>query len=48
MLPDSAPEALAEEGVVIPPTRIGAATIDALVARMRNPDERRGDLRAQR
>src|SRR6266545_6398724 len=38
---------LAEEGVVIPPTRLDDATLDALVARMRNPDERRGDLRAQ-
>jgi N-methylhydantoinase B len=38
---------LAEEGVVVPPTRLDDATIDALVAQMRNPDERRGDLRAQ-
>jgi N-methylhydantoinase B len=38
---------LDEEGVVIPPTRLDAATIDALTARMRNPEERRGDLRAQ-
>src|SRR5881392_381305 len=38
---------LDEEGIVIPPTRLDAATIDALTARMRNPDERRGDLRAQ-
>ena len=38
---------LAEEGVVIPPTRLDEATLDALVAQMRNPDERRGDLRAQ-
>jgi N-methylhydantoinase B len=38
---------LAEEGIVVPPTRLGDATIDALVAQMRNPDERRGDLRAQ-
>src|SRR5919201_6675768 len=38
---------LDEEGVVIPPTRVDAATLDALVAQMRNPDERRGDLRAQ-
>ncbi|HEX6679881.1 MAG TPA: hydantoinase B/oxoprolinase family protein, partial [Gaiellaceae bacterium] len=38
---------LDEEGVVIPPTRLDAATIEALTARMRNPDERRGDLRAQ-
>jgi len=38
---------LADEGVVIPPTRLDDATLEALVARMRNPDERRGDLRAQ-
>jgi N-methylhydantoinase B len=38
---------LAEEGVVIPPTRLDEATLDALVAQMRNSDERRGDLRAQ-
>jgi N-methylhydantoinase B len=38
---------LAEEGVVIPPTRLEPDTLDLLVARMRNPDERRGDFRAQ-
>ncbi len=38
---------LAEEGVVIPPTRLDGATLEDLVGRMRNPDERRGDLRAQ-
>jgi N-methylhydantoinase B len=38
---------LEEEGVVIPPTRLDDNTLDALVARMRNPDERRGDFRAQ-
>ena len=38
---------LDEEGVVIPPTRLDTGTLDSLVARMRNPDERRGDLRAQ-
>ena len=38
---------LAEEGVVIPPTRLDDATLEALAARMRNPEERRGDLRAQ-
>ena len=32
---------------MIPPTRLDEATLDALVAQMRNPDERRGDLRAQ-
>jgi N-methylhydantoinase B len=38
---------LDEEGVVIAPTRLDDATLDQLVERMRNPDERRGDLRAQ-
>jgi N-methylhydantoinase B len=38
---------LAEEGIVIPPTRIGPATLDDLAERMRNPEERRGDFRAQ-
>ncbi len=38
---------LADEGVVIPPTRLDDAVLDDLVARMRNPDERRGDFRAQ-
>ncbi|HKH31094.1 MAG TPA: hydantoinase B/oxoprolinase family protein [Gaiellaceae bacterium] len=38
---------LADEGVVIPPTRLDDETLDRLVSRMRNPDERRGDLRAQ-
>ena len=38
---------LDEEGVVIPPTRLDDETLEALVARMRDPDERRGDLRAQ-
>jgi N-methylhydantoinase B len=38
---------LDEEGVVIPPMRLDEATLDALTARMRNPNERRGDLRAQ-
>jgi N-methylhydantoinase B len=38
---------LVEEGVVIPPTRLDDRTLDALVAQMRNPDERRGDFRAQ-
>ncbi|MGH3135388.1 MAG: hydantoinase B/oxoprolinase family protein [Gaiellaceae bacterium] len=38
---------LAEEGVVIPPTRLDDATLAELVGQMRNPDERRGDLRAQ-
>jgi N-methylhydantoinase B len=38
---------LDEEGVVIPPTRLDEAAIERLVSRMRRPDERRGDLRAQ-
>jgi N-methylhydantoinase B len=38
---------LDEEGVVIPPTRLDEDVLAALVARMRNRDERRGDLRAQ-
>src|SRR5437588_10801714 len=32
---------LAEEGVVIPPTRLDDYTLDVLAARMRNPDARR-------
>ena len=38
---------LTEEGVVIPATRLDDEVISALVAQMRNPEERRGDLRAQ-
>jgi N-methylhydantoinase B len=38
---------LDEEGVVIPPTRLDDDVIAGLVARMSNPEERRGDLRAQ-
>src|SRR5437764_3705698 len=38
---------LDEEGVVIPPTRLDDTVLTALVEQMRNPDERRGDLRAQ-
>jgi N-methylhydantoinase B len=48
--PGSLPPAsrtLAEEGVVIPPTHLDETTLESLVSRMRNPDERRGDLRAQ-
>ncbi len=48
--PGSLPPAsrtLAEEGVVIPPTRLDEETLASLVSRMRSPDERRGDLRAQ-
>ncbi len=38
---------LAEEGVVIPPTRLDEDALAGLVARMRNPEERLGDFRAQ-
>ena len=38
---------LEEEGVVIPPTRLDDDVLESLVARMRNPDERYGDFRAQ-
>jgi len=38
---------LEEEGVIIPPTRLNDDVLAELVTRMRNPDERLGDLRAQ-
>jgi N-methylhydantoinase B len=38
---------LEEEGVVIPPTQLDDAVLEQLVSQMRNPNERRGDLRAQ-
>jgi N-methylhydantoinase B len=38
---------LDEEGVVIPPTRAGAAELERLAARMRAPHQRLADLRAQ-
>ena len=38
---------LAEEGVVIPPRVLDAATVEELVAQMRQPAQRRADLRAQ-
>jgi N-methylhydantoinase B len=38
---------LDEEGVVIPPTRLDERVLEELVSLMRNPTERRGDLRAQ-
>jgi len=38
---------LEEEGVVIPPTRLDESTFASLIERMRNPEERRGDFRAQ-
>ena len=50
VVPGSMPadsKTLADEGVVIPPTLLDEETLKALVAEMRNPDERRGDLRAQ-
>jgi N-methylhydantoinase B len=43
----AASRTLAEEGIVIPPTRVGPTTLDDLADRMRNPEERRGDFRAQ-
>jgi N-methylhydantoinase B len=50
MEPSSLPAASSElyqEGVIIPPTRLDAEVETLLLANMRNPDERRGDLRAQ-
>ena len=38
---------LADEGVVIPPRVLDAEAIDALTRRMRRPEQRRADLRAQ-
>jgi N-methylhydantoinase B len=38
---------LAEEGIVIPPTRLDAELVEWIASSSRNPDERRGDLRAQ-
>jgi len=38
---------LEQEGVVIPPTRLDDSLAEHLLQQMRNPDERRGDLRAQ-
>jgi N-methylhydantoinase B len=49
-LPGSMPadsRTLDEEGVVISPRVLDAAAIDELSARMRRPEERRADLRAQ-
>jgi N-methylhydantoinase B len=39
---------LEEEGVVIPPTRADDAVLSELAHRMRNPEQRLADLRAQR
>ena len=38
---------LYQEGLVIPPVRLTDEVVTILLANMRNPDERRGDLRAQ-
>jgi N-methylhydantoinase B len=38
---------LEEEGVVIPPSELTPELVDALVARMRQPEQRRADLAAQ-
>src|SRR5947208_11912087 len=38
---------LEEEGVVIPPTRLDDDTLDDLVGRLRNPEQRFGAFRAQ-
>jgi len=38
---------LADEGVVIPPTRLDPETLRDLAAQMRNPPQREADLRAQ-
>jgi N-methylhydantoinase B len=38
---------LYQEGIVIPPVRLDDEVLTLLLANMRNPDERRGDLRAQ-
>ena len=38
---------LAEEGIVIPPTRLDQDLVEWIASSSRNPDERRGDLRAQ-
>jgi N-methylhydantoinase B len=38
---------LYQEGLIIPPTRLTEEVVQLFVANARNPDERRGDLRAQ-
>ena len=38
---------LYQEGLVVPPVRLTDEVLTILLANMRNPDERRGDLRAQ-
>ena len=37
-----------QEGLVLPPVRLTDEVVTIILANMRNPDERRGDLRAQR
>jgi N-methylhydantoinase B len=39
---------LEDEGIVIPPTRVGSRELEGLAQRMRNPRQRLADLRAQR
>jgi N-methylhydantoinase B len=39
---------LADEGIVIPPTRVGPGELEELASRMRSPRQRLADLRAQR
>src|SRR5206468_10482694 len=36
-----------QEGLIIPPVRLTDEVLTVMLANMRNPDERRGDLRAQ-
>src|SRR5207244_10929040 len=38
---------LYQEGVIVPPGRLDDEVLALLLAKMRNPDERRGDLRAR-
>jgi N-methylhydantoinase B len=38
---------LYQEGLIVPPVRLTDEVVAILLANMRNPDERRGDLRAQ-
>jgi N-methylhydantoinase B len=50
MEPASLPAAsreLYQEGLIVPPIRLDDEVLTLMLANMRNPDERRGDLRAQ-
>jgi N-methylhydantoinase B len=38
---------LYQEGLIVPPVRLDDGVLTLMLANMRNPDERRGDLRAQ-